>query len=65
MGEKKECITVLVGKSEERRPLGRSDSCGRLQDIQKWILEKLEGFDWIDLAQDRKALSTVTNLNLP
>lgn len=37
--------------------------CGRLQDIKKWILKKLERFDWIDLAQDRDALSTVTNLN--
>jgi len=39
--------------------------CVRLQDIKKLILNKLEGVDWIDLAQDRDALSTVTNLNLP
>ena len=39
--------------------------CGRLQDIKKWILKKLEGVDWIDVALDRAALSTVTNLNLP
>jgi len=38
---------------------------GRLQDIKKRILKKLEGVDWIDLAQDRDALSMVTKLKLP
>jgi hypothetical protein len=38
---------------------------GRLQDIKQWILKKLEGVVWIDLAQDRDALSTVTKLKLP
>jgi hypothetical protein len=33
--------------------------------LKKWFLKKYEDVDWIDLAQDRDALSMVTNLNLP
>jgi ABC-type cobalamin transport system permease subunit len=33
--------------------------------LKKWILKKLEGVDWIDMAQDMGALNTVMDLNLP
>jgi hypothetical protein len=37
--------------------------------ILKWILERLDGMDWIDLAKDRDQLralaNTVINLRVP
>jgi len=45
---------VLVGKPEEKRPLGRPRR--RWQDHIKMDLQEVrcEGTDWIDLAQDRE-----------
>jgi hypothetical protein len=47
MGEKGNAYRNLVGKPEEKRPLGRSS--------RKWDLKGAgwDGMEWIDLAQDR------------
>jgi hypothetical protein len=64
--EKRNAYRILVGKPEEKRPLGRPR--GRWVDNIKMDLTEIErgGMDWIDLTQDRdqyRALvSTVTNL---
>ena len=53
MGEKRDVYRILVGKPEEKRPLGRlmhrwEDNLNMdLQEVGYW------GMDWIDLAQDR------------
>jgi hypothetical protein len=66
MGEKRNAHRILVGKQEEKRPLGRP-RC-RWEDNIKMDLKEIGwgGMDWIDLAQDRdqwKALvNTVMNL---
>jgi len=55
---------VLVGKPEEKGPLGRP-TC-RWEDNIKIYLQEV---DWIDLAQDRERwralVSTVMNLRVP
>jgi hypothetical protein len=53
MGEVRAVYTVLVGKPEGKRPLGRSRS--RWEDNIKADLQELvcRGMDWIELAQDR------------
>jgi hypothetical protein len=69
MGEKRNVYRLLVGKPEEKRPLGRPRR--RWMDNSKMdLLEK--GFsvvDWIGLAQDRyrwRALvNSVMNLRVP
>ena len=60
---------VLVGKSEEKRPLGRPRR--RWEDNIKMDLQEVECgcMDWIELAQDRdrwRALvNAVMNLRIP
>ena len=60
---------VLVGKPEEKRPLGRPRR--RLEDNIKMDLQEVGGGcgDWMELARDRdrwRALvSTVMNLRVP
>jgi hypothetical protein len=59
----------LLGKSEEKRPLGRP-RCRWVNNIKKDLIKKAwNGMDWIDLAQDRyqwRALvNTVMNLRVP
>jgi transposase len=53
MGERRKAYRILVGKPEEKRPLGRP-RCRRVDNI---IIDLREigrnGMDWIDLAQDR------------
>jgi hypothetical protein len=67
MGKKRNAYRILVGKPRVR---------GHWEDlvvggctILKWILERQDGMDWIDLAQDRdqwRALvNTVMNLRVP
>jgi hypothetical protein len=69
MGYKRGVYTVLVGKTERKRPLGR---LGRRWDdnIKKDLQEVVCGsLDWIELAQDRdrfRALETaVINHQVP
>jgi hypothetical protein len=69
MGEKRNADRLLVGKSEGKRPLGRT--------IRRWVynikMDLLEigwgGVDWIGLAHDRdkwRALvNAVMNLRVP
>ena len=60
---------VLVGKPEEKRPLGRSRR--RWKDNIKMDLQKVGcgGIDWIVLAQDRDwwrvLVNAVMNLRVP
>jgi len=59
---------VLVGKHEEKRPLGRPRR--RWEDNIKMDLREVRGGgDWMDLAQDRDSswalVNTVTNFRVP
>jgi hypothetical protein len=60
---------VLVGKPEEKRPLGRPRR--RWEDNIKMDVQELGGGrgDWMELAQDRDGwrtlVSTVKNLRVP
>jgi hypothetical protein len=69
MGEKRNTDRILVGKPEEKRPLGRPRR--RWVDNIKMDLREIgwDGVDWIDRAQDRdqwRALvNTVLNLRVP
>jgi len=53
VGERKGICSVLVGKSEGKRPLGRPKP--RWEDNIKMDLQEVGcgGMDWIELAQDR------------
>jgi hypothetical protein len=67
-GEKRNGYSILVGKPEGKRPLGRP-RC-RWEHIKMDLREiGWGGMDWIDLAQDRdqwRALvNTVANLRVP
>jgi len=66
-GEGRGVHLVLVGKPEGKRPLEDLDIDGRI--ILMWIFGKLEGGDWLELAQDRDRwralLNTVMNLRVP
>ena len=69
MEERRGVYRVLVGKSEEKRPIGRPRR--RWEDNIKKDIQEVgcEGMDWIDLAQDRdrqRALvNGVMNLRVP
>jgi hypothetical protein len=69
MGEKRNAYTILVGKPEEERPLGRPRR--RWVDNNKMDLREIgwDGMDWIDLAQDRGEwrahVNTVMKLRVP
>ena len=64
MGERRSVYRVLVGESEEKRPLGRPRR--RWEDNSKMDLQG-GGMDWIDLAQDRwqALLNAVMKLRVP
>jgi hypothetical protein len=53
MGEKRNAYRILVGKIEEKKPLGRPRR--RWLDNIKIDLREVgwDGVDWIDMAQDR------------
>jgi hypothetical protein len=69
MGEKRSVHRVLVGKPEEKRPLGRSRR--RWEDYIKMDPQEVGGGcgDWMELAHDRDRwrtlVSTVKNLRVP
>ena len=69
MGEKRRAYRVLVGKPEEKRPLGRPRR--RWVDNIRMDLQEVGGgyVDWIGLAQDRDRWRTlvtaVMNLRVP
>jgi hypothetical protein len=69
MGEKRNAYSLLVGKPEGKRPLGRSrHRC--LDNIKMDLVEVGWGdVDWIGLAQDRdrwRALvNSILNLQVP
>jgi hypothetical protein len=68
MGEKRDAYRILVGRPEERRPLGRPRR--RWEDNIKMDLQEVGwGLDWIELAQDRdrwRALvNALMNLRVP
>jgi hypothetical protein len=54
MGAKRNAYTILVGKPEGKRPLGRPRRrC--LDNVKMDVREReWDGVDWIDLAQDRE-----------
>jgi len=61
MGERRGVYRVLVGKLEEKRPLGRPRH--RWEDNIKMDLQEVEcgGMGGIDLAQDRDRWLTLVN----
>ena len=69
MGQGRGVQSVLVGKLEGRRPLGRPRS--RWEDNIKMDLHEMGGDcgDWMELAQDkdrwRALVSTVMNVRVP
>jgi hypothetical protein len=69
MGEKRNACRILVGKPEEKKPLGGPRR--RWVDNIKTDLGEpgWDGTDWIDLAQDRDQwrtlVNTVMNLQVP
>ena len=69
MGQGREVYSVLVGKPDGKRPLGRRRR--RWEDNIKMELQEVGGGcgDWMELAQDRDRwralMSTVMNLGVP
>ena len=55
------CIQGLVGKSDEKRPLGRPRH--RWEDNIKMYLQEVDsgGMEWIELAQDRDRCRALVN----
>jgi len=60
-GKRWGAYSVLVGKSEGKRPLGRPRH--RWEDNIKIVLQEVGcgGMDWIDLAPDRDRRQTLVN----
>ena len=65
MGERRGAYSVLVGKPEGKRPLGRQ--IHRWEDNIKMNLQEVRcrGMDWIDLERWRALVSAVMNLRAP
>jgi hypothetical protein len=60
MGEKRNVYSLLVGKLEGKRPLGRP-RCRWLDNIKIDLLEIGFFVDWIGLAQDRYRWRVLVN----
>jgi len=62
MWERRNAYSVLVGRPEGRRPLGKSRH--RWEDNIKMELQELglKGMDWNDLAQDRDRWQALANV---
>jgi hypothetical protein len=62
MGDRRGAYRILVGRSEGRRPLGRS--MHRWQDNIKMDLQEegWGGMDWIELAQDTDRWQALANV---
>ena len=69
MGERRGVYRILVGKPEERRPLGRPRR--RWEDNIKMNLQEVgcRVVDWIEVAQDRNRrwalVNAVMNIRVP
>ena len=62
MGEGRSVYSVLVGKPEGKRPLGRA-RCGWEDSINMDLQEVgCEGMDWIELAKDRDRWRALVNV---
>jgi hypothetical protein len=62
MGEKMNVYSLLVGKPEGKRPLGRPRHRW-IDNIKRDLLERgVSVVDWIGLAQDRYRWRTLVNL---
>ena len=61
MGKRRDVFSVLVGKPEGKRPLGRPRR--RWEDNIKVDIQEVrcEDMDWIDLAQDRDGWQAFVN----
>jgi hypothetical protein len=61
MGEKRGAYRTLVGRREERRPLGRPRR--RWEDNIKMDLQEVGwvGMNWLELAQDRDRWRALVN----
>jgi hypothetical protein len=61
MGERRCIYSVLVVKSERKRPLGKTRS--RWEENIKMYLQEVGcgGMDWMDMAQDRDRWRAVFN----
>jgi hypothetical protein len=69
MREKRNAVRLLVGKPQDKRPLGRP-RCGWMVNIKMGLGEiGWGGMDWIVLAQDkdkwRALVTAVMNLQIP
>jgi hypothetical protein len=69
MGEQKNAYRILVGKPEEKIPLGRP-RCRCVDNIKMDLREiRWNYVDWIDLTQDRDQcralMNIVMNLQVP
>jgi hypothetical protein len=62
MGQKRNAYSILVGKPEGKRSLGRPRR--RWMDNIKMDLREIgwDGIDWIDLAEDRDQWRALTNM---
>jgi hypothetical protein len=64
MREKRNAYRILVGKPEEKRPLGRPRR-GWVDNIKMDLREiGWDGGDWIDLVQDRDQWRALVNAEM-